>query len=346
MLPPTSVWTQPLPDDVPLDPSSSTYIASIAGGIKNLNFLYEKSAHRIFWANESTPRQKVWLDAKDSNFPKLRAALASVPIPAGLRPPTGTDKEVMICLRKADGSVEYFGFHGMQNSAVDGVRTAEEIPGCTTLAEPGWHCTSAEAVKDLNRSPGYVTEGDWPGGVDIGAKGNLIWGISASRTTSYPHSIKVPEALATIKSGRPRIDHALRLAIPRSLHRPEFRWPVLASDGESTNPAHPPTGCLLFFDQDEDFSGIGNTFIRLLCESRKRHPFILTDSSGKTGNGAALKCEAGDAWKLGPEPVFTELNEANPENETAPMGNQIPLNKLKVIHPEWLPSSIGEGVLL
>ena len=364
MLSPTSFWTQPLPIDAPIDPESATWVASVAGTIKNVNFLYRNTSIPLFWATEKTPRQKVWLDVKSTSRPKLQAALESVPIPPNFRPPGPVSGDRVVCLvcPKVDGSIEYFEFHGMHQVEIDGPATEEEAPECTWRSEPGWHCLAAAAVKDLRKNPGYVTEADWPKGIDFGPKeappwygGNMpLWGCSASRTLSYHHTIKVAEAQ------RLYIPHALRFAIPRNLHRPEVRWPAVAADGESTNSAHPPTGSIFRFDPDDDFSDVADDFVRAVCVAIRDHGLVLTDSSGLTGTGAALKCETQatryrsqewgtDAWK-GPEDefgsagaIFREGNEGNPSNETAPLGNQIPLGRLKILDASYRPSTVVAG---
>lgn len=356
MLAPTSFWNQRLPGDVPIDPEGSTYVASIVGGIKNVNLLYRNTSVAIFYANENTPRQKIWLDVKDGNQPKLRAALESVPIPSELRSPgphPGDQQTCIVCPR-ADGSIEYFEMHQMHQIGVD---APLEVAGCSTLNESGWHCDAGSAIKDLRLNPGYVTEVDWPGGVDIGAKGSIVWGCSASKTITYPHVIQIAEAQ------RLYIPHALRLALPKSLHKSEFRWPALASDGESTNSNHPPTGCIFTFDSDDNFADVSDPFIKAVCVAIRDYGWLLTDSSGKEGGGAAFKAETQatirgsqawgtDAWK-GPEDkigspgaILREGNEGTPENETALLGNQIPLNRLQVVDASYRPSGVAPGVML
>lgn len=358
MLSPTSVWNQRLPGDVPIDPDSATYVATIAGGINNLNLLYRNTSIPIFWASETTPRQQVWVDVKDGTRAKLKAALASVPIPQNFRPPGPFpgDNACCICCRKADGSVEYFEFAGMRQVAVDGARSAGEVPECSTLNEPGWHCITAAAVLDLNKSPGYVTAEDWPGGVDVGGSGNLTWGCSGSRTLLYPHTIKVAEAQ------RLYIPHALRLALPKTLHRSDFRWPAIASDGTSVDPTRPPTGAILTFDDEDVFSDVPDPLMKAVCRAIRDFGWIITDSSSTEGVNATLKCEtqatvAGsqawgtDAWK-GPEDklgspgaLLREGNEGTPSNETALLGNQIPLARLRVVDASYRPASVAPGML-
>jgi hypothetical protein len=358
MLAPTSFWNQALPESAPIDPKSATYVGSLAAGINNLNFLYRERSITTFWASERTPTQRVWLDLEDGTRPKLRAALAAVPVPPGLRPPGPFpgDQECMVCCPRSDGSVEYFEFHGMRHTEIDGARSAEEVPECTTLNEPGWHCIGATAVKSLRESPGYVTNGDWPGGIDFGAKGLPLWGCSASKTIEYQHTIKVAEAQQLY------IPHALRFAVPRSLHQAEYRWPAVASDGESTNPGHPVTGCIFRFDPSDDFADVPDPFVKAVCVAIRDYGLCLTDSSGKTGNGAALKCESlatmprsqawgRDAWKGkedkfgSPGAILSEGSEGTPENETAPLGNQIPLARLLVLDSSYTPSKFAAGSL-
>jgi hypothetical protein len=358
VLSPAAIWNQQLPGDVPLDPNSATYVATLAGGIKNLNFLYRDSSIPVVWASETTPRQKVWVDVKDGTRPKLKGAFASVPLPSNLRPPGPFpgDNAVCICCRKSDGSVEYFEFFGMRQTTVDGVRTSAEVPECSTLTEPGWHCLGGAAVKNLNLSPGYVTQEDWPGGVDVGGGGNVTWGCSASKTLLYHHTIKIDEAQ------RLHIPHALRLAIPKVLHRSEYRWPALGSDGTSTDPSKPPTGAILTFNASETFSDVSDPFVEAVCRAIRDYGLILTDSTSTEGTNAALKCETQatvtsseawgtDAWK-GPEnkigspgAILWEGNEATPANETAAIGNQIPLSRLKVVATSYRPASVGAGNL-
>lgn len=344
MLAPTSVWNQRLPANAPIDSNSATYVEKIIAQREEFGagLSFREYGLGVWWTNESTARQKVWVDKNDEFSPKLRAAFESVPIPPNARAPgpfPGDQIMCVFCLR-ADGKIEYFEFHRMLQIGVDAPRTAEEVPGCTTLNEAGWHCDAGAAVKDLRTNPGWFREEDWPGGQDSGAK----WGCSASLNLLYSQVITVSEAQ------RLYIPHALRMDLKS--HRETFRWPALASDGKSSDPNEPENGTIFTFASTDTFPDVTDPFLHAVCVAIRDYGWILTDGTGDGITVAKGECQATkresetfgtDAWK-GTENKFGSPGAILSETAST-LAKKIPLSRLRVIDASYRPSSTAPGGL-
>jgi hypothetical protein len=344
MFAPDCFWYRRLPRDAPIDPDSSTYVTSLVSQFAALggNFNFRTFALSIFWANENTPRQQVWLDTPDGNRPKLRAALASVPIPLELRAsgPFPGDQIACICCPHSDGTLEYYDFHRLAQFEVDGPNPP--VSGCTTQNNPGWHCDNAVAIKDLRVNPGWARDSDWPGGMDSGDQ----WGNSGSKLLLYPMVITVAEAR------RGYIPHALRLDMPKDGHRDTYRWPALGSDATGTDSSLPETGTRFRLPPDDDLSDVADPFTKVICAAIRDFGLILTDGTGIPGT-VALKCETQatvrgsqafrpDAWK-GPKDQFGSHG-AILTDSTNHLIRQIPFDRLQVVDASYRPSSIAPGL--
>jgi hypothetical protein len=337
---PTSFFNQRLPADVPIDPSSAAYVASLAAQVESAGpgIEFRDFALTGWYAGAGTPREKVWLDAADGTSPLKREMLESIPLPPDLRPPGPFpgDNAVAIVSYSTD---EYFELHGMRFKGVDAMRPEAEVPGCSTLNEPGWHCNGAAGVKDFSESPGYWRSGDWPG-----ATAN--WGISGSGIFVWPGAIKIAEAQGLY------IPHAIRIeAIGKSSGESqisdEFRWPATKTDGESVDPDAPKEGMIFrlppaFVSKPED------PFIRAVARAVNEYGFILTDGA----QNVSIKCESQatvprsqayttDAWK-GPADSFGSKG-AILSTFAKALAEQFPWANLEVVDPSYRPSSIAPG---
>jgi hypothetical protein len=334
VLSPTSVWNQRLPANAPIDPNSAAYVASLVAQINSttITFNFRDWGLAIFWANENTPRQKVWLDKDDAIQPLIRAAITSVPIPSEFRSvgPFPGDQIACILCPHADGTLEYYEFHKLRQVPIDAAATG--VANCTTLTVPGWHCDAAAAVQDLRSNPGWVRDADWPGGQDA----NVKWGCSGSGLLLYPHVITVAEAQ------RRYIPHALRMEMPQAAHQSAFRWPALRSDGTSANSTDPQTGAIFTFAAGENFSDVPDPFVKAVCVAIRDYGWILTDSAANV----ALKCESQatrrgseayttDAWK-GPADSFGSSG-AILSASGVTLAAQIPVSRLKIIDASYRP---------
>jgi len=288
-----------------------------------------------WYAPEDCPRQKVWVDVKDGNRPKLRAAFESVPIPPEMRACGPFPGDQIACLYQPSTD-EYWEFHGMQQFEVDGPRTG--VSGCSTLSEPGWHCNAGAACKSFSINPGWFREEDWPGGGDTSAR----WGCSGSLLFLWPHVITVAEAQ------RFYIPHAIRLTIP--VRQKTWRWPAQASDGESDDTTQPQPGMIFRFNPTDTLSDVTDPFLKAVCAAIRDFGWILTDG----GQTVALKCESQatirgsqaftvDAWK-GAEDKFGGSGAILSETAAA-LAKKIPFSRLQVVDASYRPSSIAPGGL-
>ena len=339
---PTSFFNQRLPADVPIDPSSATYVASLVAQVESAGpgIEFRDFALTGWYAGPETPIGKVWLDAADGTSPLKREMLESVPLPVDLRPPGPFpgDNALAIISYSTD---EYFELHGMRYKGVDAMRTEAEVPGCSTLNEPGWHCNSAAGVKNFSKSPGYWRSGDWPG-----ATAN--WGISGSGIFVWPGAIKVAEAQRLF------IPHAIRIeaigkASGESQISNEFRWPATKTDGESTSSATPQEG-MIFKLPSSSVSKPKDAFVRAIARAVNEYGFILTDGAGnvsiKCGTQATVprsQSYTTDAWK-GPADSFGSKGAILSTFANA-LAEQFPWPDLEVVDSLYRPSSVAPGGL-
>lgn len=333
----TSFWNQALPGDVPIDPSSATYVASLVKQGEEAGFAFEYRDWSVpCWiADPNVPTQLVNLDVADGTLATMRAALAAVPIPLGLRPPgpwpTG-DHVVAIYQPSTD---IYREMHGVRQVGIcDPAKTG--VAGCSTLEAIGWHCDNAAAIKEASKSAGYFQFGDWPG-VPEGTH----WGCSGSGLFVWGGTIKVAEAQ------RGYIPHAIRIECVT--RQSTFRWPAQKTDGKSADPTMPQEG-MLFKLPAASIAKAPAGIVRTIAVAANQFGLILTDGAGNI----SIKCEpqsalannqtyVPDAWK-GPSDTYggagAILSKASGE-----LAAEFPWADLQVVDASYRPSTVAPGML-
>lgn len=330
---PTSFYYQQLPGDVPIDPESAAYIANLTAQLAADGgaFSFREFAQTMWIAGSETPRQKVWLDVKDSAGETKRKAIESVPIPPEMRPPPPYpgDNAVTIWDLKNDRLYE---FHGMREHGVDAVRVVAE---CSTLEEPGWHCDDAAVIQEISKSPGYFESGvSWPG--------STTWGVSGSGILLWPGAITAAEAQ------RLYIPHAIRIGCSDH-HKTKFRFPAQKTDGKSEDPTSPQAG-MLFKLPLASISKPKDAFVRCVARAANEFGLVLTDGS----SGLAIKCKTEatvrgtqslttDAWK-GTEDKFGGAGAILTANASTLL-KEFPWPDLEVVAESYFPSLIAPGLL-
>ncbi len=334
---PTSFFNQRIPGDVPKDPQSATYVASLVAQAQATTFTlnYRDWSLTHFVAPAGTPTQKIWLDKADALEATKRKMLETVPIPPEFRPPgpfPGDNPATILDL----ATDTYYEFHGLRYKGVDTLRSEGEVPGCSTLNEPGWHCDNAAAVKEFSTSPGYFREGDWPG-----VPGTNHWGCSGSGLFLLPGSIKIAELQ------RGYIPHAVRLECVTRQTTP--RWPAQKSDGKSSDPTQPQEGMLLKLPE-ASLAKVASPFVLTIARAAVDFCFVLTDGAGNVGlkgeSQAMVARSQGhrpDAW-LGPEDKVGG-KEALLSKFPGELLAEFPLADLFVVDGTWRPPASAPGML-
>lgn len=341
MFAPTSFWNQRLPKAPPIDPDSAAFIANLLGQIADApaTIQYRDYAATIWYAGASAIKQRVWLDKADAVNPALRAALAEVPVPYGMRPagPFPGDNEIMAFDLVTD---TYYEFNQMRQKGVDTMRTAEQVPGCSTLNEAGWHCVFATVIPNASQSPGNAGE----------AAGHVGVGISGSGLHSAAGPIKIEEIL------QGRIRHPIKIeaigtASGKSRISTNHRWPATNSDGEDTDPTAPQEG-MIFWLPEASVDKPASAFMKIVARGANEHGLILCDGSAShvTIKGASMKTTPGsqsygvDAW-LGPEKKVGGAG-AILTAEPTTLAAEFPWADLQVVDASYRPSTLAPGVML
>lgn len=364
---PSSFFNQPLPADVPIDPSSAAYVASMLAQLPaepaNPALEIRNFAYTLWYAGPDTPTRKVWLDVSDaSRAPggvnaEKQKMLEAVPVPPTLRPPgpfTGNeDNPAAIYQPSTD---KFWEAAGWRLKGVDTMRTAEEVPGCSTLNEPGWHVLAAAAVEHFSQSPGYSQTSDWPG------QGKQLWGISGSGIFGAAGVIQPHEGK------RRYIPHAIRIegvhakiAAKESEGGTGFRWPAQRTDGaaKAEGPEAVPnavqSGMIFTVPKSIPLAAIkaANPFAWAVCVAVRDYGFIITDGASTP----SIKCAREDTmansqtfgyddW-LGPEGkangkgILTASSGVTAREIWNTIGPY-----LQVVDASYRPSSIAPGNLL
>jgi hypothetical protein len=332
-----SIWHHTFPADAPIDPKSPEYVANLVAQVAahGATFEYRDWSITRWTAGAGTATQKVWLDAADNSQPKLVEAISAVPIPAEMRPPGPFPGDNPVCISDPTND-RYWEFHGMRLVPFEPARSSSEVAGCSTLAEPGWHCDGAAAVASVSTSPGYFVDNAWPG---VTGK---HWGVSGSGLFLWHAPITVAEAQ------RGYIPHPIRFeCVDRQ--KTTFRWPAQKTDGKSTDPTAPMEG-MLFRLPASWMPKHSDPFIRAVEAAIRDRGLLLTDGASNVSIKCASEATVGgsqsyttDAWKGSLDQfgkggaIFSKF-----PNE---LGPDLPWSSLEVVDVSYRPGSIAPGML-
>lgn len=277
-----SIWNDPLPDDVEIDPASRRIVRDLVVEIRRERqegigpwIATRDGSTPLYVVPRDQPRVRVALDAAGVvGAPALARAFASVPIPADAKPARGTDAHLTVWQPSTDSMWEFW------QAARHGDR---------------WRARWGGAMRDVSSSPGYYGPRAWPN-----ATSN--WGATASSLPLIGGVMLVSE----LRSGR--IDHALALNIPFP-RRGVFAWPAQRTDGTGP-PDALPEGAHLRLDPSLDLDHFGlPRFTRMIAEAAQRYGMVVRD---QTHHATSLFIEdwtahGGQSPFIGPDGLYGGL---------------------------------------
>jgi hypothetical protein len=292
---PDSVWNTPLPDDAPVDPSSSQLARELARQVAEVEtraagpWLGSRGGSTpIYRVPRDQPTVAVTLDSAIPMSP--REAFAAVPLPPDARPARGGDAHLTVWQPATDKLWEFF--------------QMEHRPD-------GWHASWGGAIEHVSRSPGYYTSRSWPGG-------RWYWGATA---TSLPVAAGVIQAA---ELARGEIDHALALNLVRT-RADEYAWPAQRTDGASTGPETIPEGAHLRIDPTVDLEALELPApVLTIARAAQRYGLIVRDKS------ATVSLYAEDPAALDRDPYPRLFGPDYPDNIFKLIG-ELPWDRMQVL---------------
>lgn len=328
---PESFYYKRLPNDAPIDPKSQSVVSAFVAEVKEkkMHWNYETFAPVTWYARSNTPKGKIWLDKADGTETSIRTMLESVPLPFGMRcsapyptaeEPKGGDDQVAIYNVDTD---EYWDIHGLRYlPRPDAPRTAELVPSCSTLEEPGWHCNFASYMPHASQTEGQFAK----------AEGAIGPGTSGSGLAVAGFTITAAEA------ERKFIPHAIRLAIKN--RGAGFRWPATSTD--SAEEGSVDEGMIFRFPAGIDLSVVSDPFMRAVAVAIRDHGMVMTDGGSQPisfletrSTRPYSQVKHRNPWlgpknELGgPEAILTASPEA--------LWEQLPLSQLQVLDESYRP---------
>ncbi len=247
----SSIWNQPVPDNVPLDPDSAEIVAAFSAQLAA-----EQAPGHWPWINTTSssvpvytvgrhqPTVRVTLD-HPSRSAALQAAWNAVPLPPDARPAAGNEKVLVVVQPSRDRLWEFWRM---------------------SRGPSGWHATWGGAMRRVSENPGVYGPRAWPG-AETG------WGVSASSLELLGGLIRL-EDLA-----RGKIDHALAIAIP-NVRAGVFASPAQRTDGRSPDPLALPEGAHLRLDPRLNLASLHlPRLTTMIAQAAQRYGLIVRDYS-------------------------------------------------------------------
>jgi hypothetical protein len=247
---PSSVWNSRLPRNAPLDPSSPALVAEL---------LHERSettawinttdnSTPIYTVGARRPVKQVVLDTA-SRTP-LRAAFRHVPMPAGAKPASGGDGNLVVWQPSTDTLWEFW--HLNKQAGV-------------------WHADWGGRMRDVSKSPGYYRNRRSRSGAIIERRS---WGAPAT-------GLSLAGGVMTLKElERGRINHALYLAIPQP-RAGVWARPASRTDGTFNSPTAIPEGARFRLDPRLDLHSLKLPRVTLMmAKAAQRYGIIVNNTAG------------------------------------------------------------------
>jgi hypothetical protein len=257
-----SVWNAPLARDAAIDPSSRRLIKWLddqvteefaKGPTPNVQTVTDSTP--IYRVPRNQPTVQVTLDNDPPWGRTLAEAFRSVPIPRGAVPAAGSDAHLTVWQPSTNRMWEFW----------EARHTSS-----------GWHAAWGGAMNNVSRSPGYYTEGSWPGA-------RTYWGSTATSLPVAAGTILPSE----LQAGH--IDHALAIALPLA-RAGVYAWPAQRTDGTDSDPNSIPEGARLRLDPRLDVSKLGlPPALEAIALAAQRYGLIVRD---KTGQAVAFYAQA------------------------------------------------------
>jgi hypothetical protein len=251
---PASFWNERLAATTPLDPSSTSLVASLVAEVQRETrarigpwIASTISSTPLYRVGRDQPRVRVRLDAGGApGEAALRRAFAAVPIPRDAKPAPGQDRHLTVWQPSTDRLWEFW--------------QARRAPD-------GWHARWGGAIRNVSKSPGYYTASAWPGS-------RRTWGATATSLPVIGGTITIDE----IRRGS--IRHALALALPAP-RAGSFAWPAQRTDGTG-DAAALPEGARLRLDPRLDVRSLHlPPLVAMLAEAAQRYGIVVRDQTHK-----------------------------------------------------------------
>jgi hypothetical protein len=247
-----SVWNQPLPVNVPLDPSSPKRIASLMDDINppgpGVWLNWSQYSVPVYQVSANQPTVRVSLDV---GAPMLQSAWQAVPIPAAAIPAAGSDASAVIYQPSTDKMWEFWQLSKQSD---------------------GFHARWGGAMASVSSNPGYYSSASWPA-LPPGA--GWDWGSSASSLPAVAGLMTISE----LRSGH--IDHALSVATTQACKW--YVWPAQRTDGTSNDSNCLPEGAHLRLDPSLDLTKLSLPPIALMmAQAMQKYGIIVHDTTNSS----------------------------------------------------------------
>jgi len=275
---------KPLPDDAPLDPKSTAYVARLQNLIvthfahPDVNIDGGSPPIYLVAADQPTVRVRYinW-DRPESRFAPLQTQWEAVPLPADFRSSAGTDGEAVVYQPTTGRMWEFWAMRKTGAKTRDsGGRLVEE-----------WGAKWGGRMDDIASNPGYwITT---PQGYKFGATASGI---------PFLAGIMTIEELQ-----RGQIDHVLGLSLPE-VRAESWSAPAQRTDGSANDPDAIPEGATFRLPATLDLSAIDmDPFARIVARAVQRHGLVVWDFAGVVGfraeNPAGQYPEGHPYWRQG-----------------------------------------------
>jgi len=345
MFAPNSFINQPLPADVPIDPTSDAVVATLAAHSKPTSLNYQNWSCRLYIVGPNVPTQKVFFDKEEPEAAKV-AMLEAVPIPPAFKAPGpwlaagGTDGDHHVAIWQPSTN-RYWDFWKMRHLPEDGPNTGLPNLSAEFKEQRGWHCKEAGFCENVSTNPGYFDTSSRAGVTESKA-----WGGSASGNFLGALLITADEARAGY------IPHALRFQVTEGYERNSHRWPAHKHDSTDTtsDPAALQLGSCFTFPSSMTFTSIEDPVAKAIAVAIRDYGMYATE---KGGNGA-FKCQC-ESTREGSE-TYGKDGWKGPENKVGGAGAalrtepslflaEIDWSKLRLVDSSYRPASIAPGML-
>jgi hypothetical protein len=245
-----SFWNQPLAADTPIDPHSSSLVASLGAEVHR-----EEVRGNGPWIDVTTDGVPVATVPSDQRTvsvkldhppdPALTSAWRAVPLPTGAHASKG-DNDLAVWQPSTDRMWEFFQLH--HTSA-------------------GWEAEWGGAMQHVSSNSGVYGPSAWPGA-------RSYWGVTAASLPLVAGTMTIQQ----LKAGN--IDHALALTIPNT-RAGVYASPAQRTDGKVGSADAIPEGARLRLDPRLNLSSLHLPPLTLLiARAAQRYGIVVRDTSG------------------------------------------------------------------
>lgn len=269
---PDSVWNRPLPDDMPLDQTSSRLVAKLREQVESARPTININSYStaVYTVPADQKRVRFTVERTESFAARVKAQFSDgVPVPDGARPSAGSDGQLTIWQPSTDTIWELYK---------------------AQRAGDGWRGTWGAVMRNVSENPGVYPR--QPSGATI------------STTAS---GLPLVGGLVTLEDvRRGRIDHALQMAVPKA-RRSVWSLPARITDGADSGPDSIPEGARFRLPSDLDIDALGlPPLTRMLARAAQRYGIIVSDQAGAVSFRGEQSEPGDETWSkaLGGKPGY------------------------------------------